>query len=126
MSEFVGAIGIRAHTIEAIRSAFTYLPNMWHSNRTSVTFDVTKVRGLPGFSYGSFAEWVREFHCKEIPPEKVRLVQFYIVNYFLCPDSEDEFEVEALVREVFGQTGFPTTRKQIARIGRYTLTRDEK
>jgi hypothetical protein len=124
MGEFVGAIGIRAHTIEAIRSAFVYSPCTWHGNRTSVTFDVTKISGLQGFHYGSFAEWVREFNAKEIPPEKVRLVQFYVVNYLLCPNSEDEFEVEALVREVFGETGFPTTRKQVAKIGRYTLFKE--
>lgn len=113
--QFIGAVGLRAFYIQAIRAAFA-----------KPHFDVCVFHGLPAYNSTTFAGWVRDLHCKHPVSEAVRrAAQFYCVNYFLCPETEDEFEVEALVREVFPDDCPPPARL-VFRIGKYTVYKESK
>lgn len=91
-SQFVGAMGERAFIVQALRAAFR-----------GDEFDITAIHGLQRFEYETFAKWVRALHCKPYESqEQKRMAQFYCVNYFLCPEG-DEFDVEALFREIWPQ-----------------------
>lgn len=111
MSEFIGVIVHRTYLIEAIRRAF---------DESRGHFDICALHKLPGYENDTFSRWVHALHCqKNVPAETMRLAQLYVVNYFLCPDSTDEFEVEAYAREVWPER--VPTRKPILKIGKLSL-----
>lgn len=111
--KFIGVMGERAYLIEAVRGAFA-----------KGRFDVCNIHNLPNFGRDTFAEWASDLHCKtesEIGSETWRKLQFYVVNYLLCREATDEFEVEAYVREVWPDRDECATDKVIISVGKFAL-----
>lgn len=116
MNEFIGVLSERAHRIRSLRAAFCdgYL-------------NICAVHRLPGYDNQKIAKWVSNLHCeRNASPEDIERAKFYLVNYILCPDAEDEFEVEALTREVFSAEIEAQSKKPrtLLKIGRLRLVRE--
>lgn len=114
MSEkFIGVMGERAYLLEAVRGAFA-----------KGRFDICNFHKLPNFNHDTFATWASDLHCKteaEIGSGVWRKLQFYVVNYMMCPEATDEFEVEAFVREVWPEREECATDREILSIGKFVL-----
>lgn len=111
-AEFVGSIGQKAHLMQAIRLAFA-----------GKKFDICALHKLPGFDYQTFAGWVRALHCADADENTLHLAKCYCVNYLLCPEATDEFEVEAYMLEIFPPKRCTEEYKSVLRIGCYELRR---
>lgn len=110
-TEFVGALGDVVFYKEAIKTAFT-----------TGYFNICALHTLPRYDHETFAGWVRALHCeREAPREQIARAKAYCVNYFLCPETKDEFELEAYMQEIFPAKPECKTEKVIFKIGRYEL-----
>lgn len=109
--EFVGALSQKVFYMQAIRNAFE-----------GDSFNVCCFHRTPKYLDSTFAGWVSALHCKKnIDPNTLNLAKTYCVNYFLCPEVTDEFELEAYVREVFPEAA--VKEKVILKVGNYELRR---
>lgn len=111
--KFIGVMGERAYLLEAVRGAFS-----------KGRFDICHLHHLPNYDRATFAEWASDLHCNkesDIGSGMWRKLQLYVVNYILCPEATDEFEVEAYVREVWPEREECATDKQIFSVGKFVL-----
>lgn len=116
--EFVG-VSKDAHITHAIRAAFA-----------GPKFDICCINKLPEFDYWRFAQWIQKMHCEPwVSDSQKWAAQCYTVNYFLCPDAPDEFEVEALARQIFQSAPVVAdvvNGKRVFKIGKYELWKVKK
>jgi hypothetical protein len=110
--EFIGVVGERTFYILAIRQAFN-----------KEYFNLCDLHHLPKFNNSTFAKWVQNLHCRySVDENTLNLAKLYCINYFLCPESEDEFEVEAYMREIFHKENKKS--RTIFKIGQFKLIKD--
>lgn len=120
MSEFSGVLSRKVHLINTVRAAFAC---------DYKGFNVCVFHNLEEFDSKTFARWANELHCKNPTGAQLAVLKAYCVNYFICPEVQDEFELEAIVRQVFPpveEAKPELEQKVVFKLGKWVLYKTTK
>lgn len=116
MSEFVGVtIDSTTHVIESLRASVA-----------GAKFDICHIHKLPGYRDRGFLKRFSDLHCEPIDDETRHKLKLYLVNFFLCPEAEDELEVLGYMEIVWPSKGESRESEQrtVFKIGKYRVVKD--
>lgn len=85
---------------------------MFNSGHSSV--NICAIDKLSEYDSKTFPSWIQSLHCvKNVDEQLIELAKRVTVNYFLCPNATDEFEVEAYYGEVFREEEEEQEKKRL-------------